>query len=289
MLCLLISAHIRNCTNKFFQMKNYNFTTPEVKSIGRATADELYRQWQFWGILVIAIISSIALLILSGDYDLIVLTPFIIVILYVGFVEKKIRVLFWKQFAELNGWKYKSHSDINQEQGIIFRQGHSRIICHCIEGIIDERNFRIFNYNFSIGSGKHEKTYFYTVFAFKFNGTFPHIYLNNKANSYSIRAGELIPLPPEFEKSFSLSAPKEYEIEALEIFTSDVLVNLLDNKFGHDVEFVNQEMLIFSDGQISNSEQLDREFRRALDLEDLLDEKLDRFKTEIIGDMPISL
>lgn len=270
-------------------MKNHNFITPEVKSIGRATVEELYRRWQFWGTLAIAIISSIALLILSGDYDLIVLTPFIIVIFYVGFVEKKIRVLFWKQFAELNGWKYKDDSDLSQEQGIMFRQGHSRIIYHCVEGIIDERNFRIFNYNFSIGSGKHRKTYFYTVFAFKFNGTFPHIYLNNKANSYSIKIGESIPLPAEFEKFFSLSAPKEYEIEALEIFTPDVLASLLDDKFGHDVEFVNQEMLIFFDGRISNFEQLDREFRRALDLEDLLDEKLDRFKTETIGDMPTSL
>lgn len=262
---------------------------PEVKSIGRATIDELYRRWQFWSLLAIAIISSVALLILSGDYDSIVFTPFIIIILYLDFVEKKIKVLFWKQFAELNSWKYKNHYDFNQEQGIMFRQGHSRITYHCVEGAIDERNFRIFNYNFSIGSGKHKRTYFYTVFTFRFNGVFPHVYLNNKANSYGIRIGESIPLTAEFEKSFSLSAPKEYEIEALEIFTPDVLASLLDNKFGHDVEFVNQEMLIFFDGQIRNSEQLEREFKRALDLEDLLDEKLDRFKTENIGDMPTSL
>lgn len=271
-------------------MKNHNFITPEVKSIGRATIYELYRQWQFWSVLAIAIVSSLALLIIfSDDPDLIILTPFIIVIFYVGFVEKKIRVLFWKQFAELNGWKYKDRSDPSQEQGVMFRQGHSRAIRHCVLGMIDQRNFRIFNYNFSIGSGKHKKTFFYTVFSFKFSGTFPHLYLNNKANSYSVKIGESIPLPTEFEKSFSLSAPKEYEIEALEIFTPDVLANLLDNKFGHDVEFVNQEMLIFFDGRISNSEQLEREFKRALDLEDLLDEKLDRFKTEIIGDMPTSL
>ena len=86
-----------------------------------------------------------------------------------------------------------------------------------------------------------------------------------------------------------MSAPKEYEIEALEIFTPDVLASLLDNKFGHDVEFVNQEMLIFFYGQISDPEQLEREFKRALDLEDLLDEKLDRFKFEQIGDMPTRL
>lgn len=270
-------------------MKNYYFITPEIKSIGRATMEYIWKRWQFWGILAGAIISSVIILILLGVYEMIFAFPFFFVFLYFILIESKIRILFWKQFAELNGWKYKDRSDPSQEQGIMFRQGHGRIIHHCIEGMIDERNFRIFNYNFSIGSGKHRKTYFYTIFAFKFDGTFPHIYLNDKAYSYSIRIGESIPLPTEFEKSFSLSAPKEYEIEALEIFTPDVLVSLLDNKFGHDVEFVNQEMLIFFDGQISGSEQLEREFKRALGLEDLLDEKLDRFKTEPIGDMPTSL
>ena len=270
-------------------MKNHNFIMPEIKSVGRATAEELFRRWQFWSILAGTIISSVIILALLGGHEMIFIFPFFFIFLYFIIIESKIRTLFWKKFAELNGWKYKNSSDLNQEQGIMFRQGHSRNISHCIEGVIDERNFRIFNYNFSIGSGKHRKIYFYTVFAFKFNGAFPHIYLNNKTNSYSIKIGESIPLPTEFEKSFSLSAPKEYEIEALEIFTPDVLASLLDNKFGHDVEFVNQEMLIFFYGQISDPEQLEREFKRALDLEDLLDEKLDRFKFEQIGDMPTRL
>ena len=68
-----------------------------------------------------------------------------------------------------------------------------------------------------------------------------------------------------------------------------MLARLLDNKFGHDVEFVNQEMIIFSDGQINNSEKLEKEFKRALELEELLDEKLDRFKMKTIGDMPTKL
>ena len=270
-------------------MKNHNFIMPEVKSVGRATVDELFRRWQFWGILAGVIISSLIILALLGGHEMILIFPFFFIFLYFVLIESKIRTLFWKKFAELNGWKYKDISDLNQEQGIMFRQGHSRHISHCIEGVIDGRNFRIFNYNFSIGSGKHRKIYFYTVFSFKFNGAFPHIYLNNKTNYYSIKIGESIPLPTEFEKSFSLSAPKEYEIEALEIFTLDVLSRLLDSKFGHDVEFINQEMLVFFDKQINNSEELGNEFRRALELEDLLDEKLDRFKFEQIGDMTTKL
>lgn len=273
-------------------MKNHNFITPEIKSISRATMEYIWKRWQFWGVLAGTIISSVIILKLLGFYKGLFVYPFFFVFVYLVVIESKISGLFWKRFAELNGWRYKDTFDPNQEQGVMFKDGNIRIIHDCIEGVIDGRNFRIFNYSFFIGfayATNRKKRYFYTVFAFKFKGSFPHIYLNNKTNSYSIRAGESIPLPTEFEKSFSLSAPKEYEIEALEIFTPDVLASLLDDKFGHDVEFVNQEMLIFFDGQIRNSEQLEREFKRALDLKDLLDEKLDRFKTETIGDMPTLL
>ena len=99
----------------------------------------------------------------------------------------------------------------------------------------------------------------------------------------------MIPLPVEFEKNFSLSAPRKYEIEALAIFTLDVLAGLLDNGFAYDVEFVNQEVLIFTDGQINDFGGLERAFDQALKLEDLLDEKLDRFKFQQIGDMPHTL
>lgn len=263
---------------------------PEVKSIYKATAVELYKRWQSWVVFTTAFcFSAIIGLWLGAGAKITIFTPLIIIILYAGFVQGQVRTLFWKQFALLNGWQYKSDSDPSAERGIMFRQGNNRNISNCIEGILDKRCFRIFTYNFSTGSGKNKRAYYYTVFSFKFSGTFPNIYLNNKNNSCDIKAGEAIPLPEEFEKSFTLSAPKDYEIEALEIFTPDVLASLLDNKFNHDVEFVNQEMLIFSDGRINNSEQLGNELRRALELEDLFDEKLDKFKMEKIGDMPTKL
>lgn len=43
-------------------------------------------------------------------------------------------------------------------------------------------------------------------------------------------------------------------------------------------------MLIFADGRINNFEKLEEEFNRALELEDLMDEKLDKFKFHQIGD-----
>lgn len=271
-------------------MQKYQFLKLEIKSVSRATIDELYKRWQSRIILTVTICLSIGIGIWSNWNNLMmVFAPSLIVIFYASFVQGQIRTLFWRQFAELNGWKYEDYGDPEQESGIMFRQGHSRHISYCVEGTVDERHFRIFSYNFTIGSGQNKEGYYYTVFAFKFNGSFPHIYLNNRNNSYNIKIGETIPLSGEFERTFSLSSPKKYEIESLEIFTPELLVNLLDNNFSHDVELVNQEVLIFTEGQINNFEKLEKEFNRALQLEDLFDEKLDKFKFQPIGDMPHSL
>jgi hypothetical protein len=51
----------------------------------------------------------------------------------------------------------------------MFKEGHSQSINNEINGSINNRNFRIFSYNFSVGYGKSKRTYLYTVFCFKYN------------------------------------------------------------------------------------------------------------------------
>lgn len=271
-----------------------NFLKPEIISISRATWNILKISWQFWIILTLTIIGSailVAIMIQAGSLNNleIYIIFYVIIVFYVYRAQSKARSSFWKQFAEINGWQYKQWGDVKQESGIMFRQGNTRGISNVIEGNIDDRQFKIFNYQFNIGLDKSKKTYYYTVFAFYFHGHFPHIYLNNKHNSYSLNIGEIISLSGEFDKQFSLSVPRKYEIEALQIFTPDVSAAILDGGFSHDIELVDREILFFSDGQINDVEKLEKEFMSALKLEDLLDEKLDKMKFEKIGDMPHAL
>jgi len=263
----------------------FHIARPEITNISKATWNALSVQWQFWATTAGVVMITIVLAIMTNG-NTIAFFPLAIIAVYIAVVQNETRTSFWKRFAEVNGWRYAESGDPSIEQGMMFEQGNSRRITHVIEGGIDERRFRIFNYEFSIGSGKNKKTYYYAAFAFRFNGLFPHIYLNHRRNSYSIRAGEEVPLPEEFKEKFSLSAPRKYEIEALAIFTPDVLARLLDNGFAHDVEFVDQEVIIFADGRINTFDALEKEFDQALALEDMLDEKLDRFKFQPIGDMP---
>ncbi|RJQ31328.1 hypothetical protein C4572_02770 [Candidatus Parcubacteria bacterium] len=268
----------------------FQLVKPEVESIPRETWNTVKVKWYFWLLIVVSVISVTSLFFLRVvKNDLINyagMIPVFGAVAYVASVNKKVRTAFWKNLAELNGWNYKSADDPKREIGIMFRQGHDQKIYHVIEGEIEGRQFKVFNYHFTIGSGKHRQTFFYTVFVFKFNGTFPHIYLNNKANHYDIWVNEKLPVPSEFGKIFSLSAKRGYEIEALEIFTPEVLSKILDGKHTSDIEFVDQRMIIFTDKKIDNIRDLETRIKQALELEDLLDDKLDKFKFHEIGDRP---
>ncbi len=236
---------------------------------------------RFW---IVAAISVLAALYFINIWFLL---P---ILFYFMITVNKVRDSFWKQFAETNSWTYIGNTDASGESGVMFKQGSGvGVLEHLIAGSVDGRAMRLFQYQFSVKRGKDRESFFYTVFSFKFKGSFPDVYLNNKHNAYSISVGEEIPLPVEFEKQFSLSAPKEYEVEALEIFTPEVLAKLLDGGFTHDVEFIGQEMHLFVDGYIDSLAKLKEEFGRAVALEKLLEVKLDRFKFDQVGNMPTTL
>lgn len=254
----------------------YKIIKPEVTDVSSAVWKQAKTSWWFWAIIVASVLELLAL----GNAWLLILALF-----YYMSATNKYDDAFWIQVAKNNGWEYKGVVDDFNEPGIMFKQGKGQDITHLIEGKVDERPFRMFRYSFKIGEGKNETSYWYTVFAFKFEGAFPHIYLNNKHNSYSISAGEKLPLPFEFEKQFVLSAPRKYETEALEIFTPDILTKLLDGGFTHDIELVDHELIMFVDESINSFKKLEIEFNKVMELEDLFDEKLDRFKFEKIGNI----
>ncbi|MDO8559654.1 MAG: hypothetical protein Q7S23_01270 [bacterium] len=208
--------------------------------------------------------------------------PWIAIIIYVGIVQGKIREQFWQQFAVRLGFAYEKSGDPAQERATRFQQGHSKKMSHVVSGELNGRPLRLFSYQYTVGSGKNSHTYYYTVMEFKVAGRFPHLYLDSRSNWEGAGKGVRIPLPAEFEKEFRLLAPKEYEIEALQIFTPDVLAYLLDTKLQYDAELVDQELLLFIGGLADTLEKLEQDFAIAINLLNRLAPVLDKMRfTEI--------
>src|SRR3989344_3817322 len=231
-------------------------------------------------------------------YSLIGSLPLIGILAFRRYFIEQGRAVFWKKFSLRNNWSYSPTLDLSKESAVLLKQGNSgRSAKYELRKIIDGRQIRIFYYTFTVSAGKHTYTYSYTVFGFTFNGSFPHLYLDRNLNTYGVnnttlvRFGVNIDLPPvslptEFEQKFKLYVPEKYEIEALQIFTPDILAHLLDINFKYDIEFVDQEVLVFIDGEIDSLDKLEKEFEVAKKIRDLLAPTLNSIKFSPIGDRP---
>ena len=222
-------------------------------------------------------------------FPIIIFLPWIIIIGWIRLLYAKVREDFWKQLALKYGWEYTQQKGFEDEKALLFKVGHSKQTSHGIRGDHNGQPLHIFEYAYEIGSKDKSIRFWFTVFEIKFLGSFPHLYLNYKKDWYSNTpmADSLaeIPVPPEFTKKFKFYAPKEYEIETLEIFTPDIFALLLDLGWNHDMEFVDGELIIYQKKMLSSFEELDTELNKIKKFIEVLSPLLNRFKLTQIGNI----
>ena len=99
----------------------------------------------------------------------------------------------------------------------------------------------------------------YTYICIRLAKRVPHILLDNKANNvgfmkkYSNTASifskdQILSLEGDFNNYFTLYAPKEYEQDALYIFTPDLMTLLIDKVKDADVELIGDQLYIYKRG-----------------------------------------
>ena len=97
-------------------------------------------------------------------------------------------------------------------------------------------------------------------------------------------------MPTEFEKKFTLSIPRGYHIEALQVFTPDVLEEILRLSIVSDIEIVGNEIIFFLEGLWSVNDIfrgldiLEKEFNSIEKVVNLLKPKLEKVRWQQIGD-----
>ncbi|MDP3996851.1 MAG: hypothetical protein Q8P86_04140 [bacterium] len=227
----------------------------------------------------------------GGFFSYIFLTILLIPAIWYGTLYVKAKEAFWKQFAKSRGWTHKTYKNLNAEKALLFKEGHSGKVGHIVEGNYQNHSLQIFEYVYVTGSGKHKSDHYYTVFEVLFDGTFPHLYLNNHTDSKHFGLTKRffpprprLSLPSEFENKFHLYVPKEYEIEAYEVFSPDTLQFLIDFGWQHDLELVDGELLIFRQKHINSLSELEEELNLIQKFIDHLAPKLNRLKLHQIGD-----
>ncbi len=190
--------------------------------------------------------------------------PVIIWIAWYATIKSKVADLFMQQFADANGYIYEEKGDAKNIEGTLFQIGHSKKVEDIVSGIYEGHPLRLFTYHYNVGSGKREKTYSYMVFELTFDTMLPRILVRSKDQSFgsatmfgsSFDHPNEIKLEGNFGDHYEFGVDKQYEIEALQIFTPDFMAHLIDMEQKFSMELVKKKLFIYSDEIIEQRAQL---------------------------------
>ncbi len=174
---------------------------------------------------------------------------------YLSYSERN--MLRFVLFAHANGLRYDTSMQQVDHTGLIFSLGDSqRLYNRFIEA--SEERFEIGNYQFSTGSKKNRKYYQWGYVCIRLERNVPHMVLDAIHNNTTLLGFSLSNLPTSFDKDqtlslegdfnshFTLYAPREYERDALYIFTPDLMALLIDTTAQYDIETVDDRLYVYS-------------------------------------------
>ena len=106
--------------------------------------------------------------------------------------------------------------------------------------------------------------------AIKLDRMLPHMVLDAKSNNFfgsnlptKFSRNQVLSLEGNFDEYFTLYCPREYEQDALYVFTPDLMARLIDEASRFDVEIIDDWMFVYSSQpfDLMNAATIDRAFR----------------------------
>jgi hypothetical protein len=197
----------------------------------------------------------------AGAGAAVVIVPFVVLAVVIGLIVMLVRYLGVKRFeryvrldrfAKANGLVF-SPSDANpQYPGAIFNVGRARSAYEHFRSASD-RFLDFGNYRYTTGSGKNSTTHTWGFMALQLDRALPHMVLDSQANNFigsnlpaTFSKDQVLSLEGDFDRYFTLYCPKQYERDALYVFTPDLMALCIDNAAPFDIEIVDKWMFVYS-------------------------------------------
>ncbi len=165
-------------------------------------------------------------------------------------------------FADANHLEFSPLSPDPTYPGAIFGHGDSRqVYDHLYRN--DGRFLDLGDYRYTTGSGRNRETHHWGFLAIKLDRALPNMVLDAKSNNtlfgttdlpLSFSADQRLPLEGDFDRYFTLYCPKEYEQDALYVFTPDLMALLIDQTAQFDVEIIDDWMFFYSSKPLDMSD-----------------------------------
>lgn len=244
---------------------NVTVLDESIDDVGQSTSRFLQKHPFYFTVpLVATVICEVTFIVARVPSLGVYIFPLFFPILGYGFARSKVQHEFMQQFAAANGFSYSAGGWPEGLDGSLFKIGHSQSAVDIVSGQFQNDPITLFTYTYVTGYGKSQQTHNYTIFKLQFDITLPDMLLENGGHSFGESlfdkitgsGKELIKLEGDFNKYFSLSIPKGYEVEALEIFTPDIMAELIDKAKNYSLEIVNSHLFIYDSGIVSTRQGL---------------------------------
>ena len=252
----------------------------EVTDISKSAWTYIWKTYSAWIILLaLAEIFLLVDVVRGGQEYNFLIIPIVAYGALHSYAFSKAKHLFMQEFAASIGFSYSLLLDPSSLKGRLFTLGHSARCEDVLSGAYKGFPMRIFNYFFTVGYGKNQRTFSFTVFELIFKAKLPEIFLISKserANLFgsSLGAGESIRLEGDFNKYFDLYVPKGSEQEAYEIFTPDNMAKLIDSAKNLDFQFVEDRLYIYEGKIIETRAEMQATFVLVDSLVDMMQDEI---------------
>jgi hypothetical protein len=242
---------------------DFPIVNEQIESVGKSAQNYL-KQHPVYLIVGIALtIACFALLLLSTG-ELVIIFTLPLAMLFTGYMYLLVRIQheFMRQFAAANGFLYFAKGSLDDLDGMLFQIGRKKSVVDVVIGNYNGSPMKLFTYTYVTGEGKSSQTHNYTVFKFHLDANMPDLVLENKNYFF----GEPIfqdktdkvnlELEGDFNKYFRVSVPDGYEIEALQVFTPNIMLDLEEKYRALSMEIVNSHLFIYKNSVIQNRKDL---------------------------------
>jgi hypothetical protein len=163
------------------------------------------------------------------------------------------RMVRLDSFAQLNHMTYEFERRDLRYSGAIFSLG-TKAVASDVMTVMSGRGIQIGNYRSHARSLGDSARFQGGYVAIELDRRMPHMIAvakrRRKLGGQSIAPGllrnQVLSLEGDFDKYFTLYAPRQYERDALYVFTPDLMVLLIDRLATYDLEIVDNRLYIYS-------------------------------------------
>ena len=253
-----LSADTLNKHIDFIASKSRNIEVMKDQSVSMTALGMLFTGYYIIAIITVFLIHFITIIIIS------ILTPLnFFLALFFGvisiwpialfayiFAYKKAQKEFMREFSKQFNYYFNPIGSLENRVGSLFNTGNQGRVENVISGEYLEQHIEIFNYSFSRGISNRKKIYSYTILELDFPIELPELFLENKKGEHfsdQTQDSREVRLEGNFSDLFSLRIRSKFEIEALQIFTPDLMQRLTDKYSNVSIEFTKNHIYIYED------------------------------------------